>query len=48
MAQYKVTMVLEVVDGHPRKWLADAIWENLNEGEDILELEIETLDDDAE
>lgn len=43
MAFYKVTMVLES-DSHPRKWVADAIWTNLNDGEDILEIDCEELE----
>ena len=45
MAVYKVTMVIEVNEGHPRKWVADAISENLNDGEDILEIDFEELED---
>ena len=42
MARYfKVTMVLELTDEaqHPRKWVADAINENLEPGEDIFDIE---------
>ena len=45
MAFYKVTMILEVVEGHPRNWVAEAIWDNLNEGEDIQEIAYEELVD---
>jgi len=44
MSKYKVTLVLELNEGHPRKWLGEAIWENLNDGEDILEIDYEELD----
>jgi hypothetical protein len=44
MSKYKVTLVLELNEGHPRKWLSEAIWENLNDGEDILEIDYEELD----
>ena len=40
MATYKVELVLTVNEGHPRKWLADAIYENLQEGEDIEDISI--------
>ena len=45
MAIYKVTMILAVDEGHPRKWVADAISENLNDGEDILDIELEQVED---
>ena len=51
MARYfKVTMVLALDDEsqHPRKWVADAINENLEPGEDIFDIEFEefeSLDD---
>jgi hypothetical protein len=34
---YKVSFTLTVADdgGHPRKWIPDALWPNLNTGEDI-------------
>ena len=45
MAFYKITMILEVAEGHPRKWVGDAIECNLNEGEDIIEIDCEELVD---
>ena len=51
MARYfKVTMVLALDDEaqHPRKWVADAINENLEPGEDIYDItfdEFKSLDD---
>ena len=45
MAVYKVTMVIEVNEGHPRKWVADAISECLDLDEDILEIDFEELED---
>ena len=51
MARYfKVTMVLALDDEsqHPRKWVADAINENLEPGEDIFDItfdEFKSLDD---
>ena len=44
MAVYKVTMVIEVNEGHPRKWVADAISECLDLDEDILEIDFEELE----
>ena len=40
---FKVAMVLVLDDDaqHPRKWVADAINENLEAGEDIFDIEIE-------
>jgi hypothetical protein len=43
MATYKVELVLEVNEGHPRKWLLDAINECLQPGEDILDYSIEEM-----
>ena len=44
MKTYKVTFTV-VCDGHPRKWVPDAIWENLNadDGEDVLEYNFEEV-----
>jgi hypothetical protein len=42
MKTYKVTFTV-VCDGHPRKWVTDAIWENLNVGEDVLDYEFEEV-----
>jgi hypothetical protein len=49
MTKYKVEMILELTDyaGHPRKWLAESIAEQLNDGEDILEWNIEEIEDEA-
>ena len=44
MAIYKVTMIITTDEGHPRKWVADAISENMNDGEDILEIDFEELE----
>lgn len=51
MATYKVELVLTVNEGHPRKWLADAIYENLQEGEDIEDIsivEMQVVDSDED
>lgn len=46
MSFYKVTMVLEVTEGHPRKWVADAIWDNLSGQEEMIhEIDFEELVD---
>jgi len=44
MKTYKVSFTV-VCDGHPRKWVPDAIWENLNagDGEDVLEYNFEEV-----
>ena len=44
MKSYRVTLDLVLEDeGHPRKWVADAIWECLDhtKGEDIASIDIE-------
>ena len=43
-----VEMIVEVTDGHPRKWLPESIAEQLNEGEDILEWDITEIEDESE
>lgn len=43
MATYKIELVLTVNEGHPRKWLSDAIYANLNEGEDIEDISFEEM-----
>ena len=40
---YKVEMIIEVNEGHPRKWLPESIAEQLNDGENILEWSIEEI-----
>ena len=50
MTKYKVEVILELTDyaGHPRKWLPESIAEQLNDGEDILEWNIEEIEDEGE
>ena len=48
MPKYKIEMIIEVIDGHPRKWLPESIAEQLNDGEDILEWNIEEIEDEGE
>ena len=48
MRKFKVEMVIEVNAGHPRKWLPESIAEQLNDGEDILEWNIEEIEDEGE
>lgn len=43
MPKYKVEMIVEVKEGHPRKWIPETIAEQLSDGEDILELDIKEL-----
>ncbi len=45
MSKYKVEMIVEVNEGHPRKWIPDAVSAGLEDGEDILEWSIEEIDD---
>ena len=42
--KYKVEMIVEVNEGHPRKWIPATIKEQLNDGEDILEWEIREIE----
>ena len=44
--QYKVTIILEVNEGHPRKWIPEAIYENLQYGEELIEITYEENNDD--
>lgn len=46
MKTYRVSFDLILEDNayHPRKWIAEAIWENLNEYEDIDNIEIQEVD----
>lgn len=50
MKTYKITLEIVLTDdaSHPRKWVADAIAENLlfNEGEDLTEINIEEVEQD--
>lgn len=48
MTTYKVELTLSLNEGHPRKWLADAIWENLQEGEDITAISITEVEDSVD
>ena len=48
MKTYKITLELVLTDeaSHPRKWIADAITENLefDNGEDLTEINIEEVE----
>ena len=46
MSKYKVEMIIEVNEGHPRKWLPEWIAEQLHEGEDILEYSIREIENE--
>ena len=46
MSKYRVEMIIEVNEGHPRKWIPESIAEQLNEGEDILEWDIKEIEDE--
>ena len=39
-------MIVEVNEGHPRKWIPETVASGLEEGEDILEWSIEEIDDE--
>ena len=47
MKLYKITMFLELNEdaGHPRKWVPEAIWDNLQDGEDIVEIQFDEVVD---
>jgi hypothetical protein len=47
MQRYKITMVLELDEeaSHPRKWLAETIYDALRDGEDLVEIQYEELVD---
>jgi len=40
--KYKVTLYLEA-NTNPRKWIPETIWEQLEDGEDILDYRIEQM-----
>ena len=44
--KYKVEMIVEINEGHPRKWIPESIEEQLTEGEDILEWSITEVEED--
>jgi hypothetical protein len=44
---YKVELIVKVNEGHPRKWIIDAITDQLNDGEDVLEWDITEIEDDS-
>ena len=46
MNKYKVEMIIEVNEGHPRKWIPETIAMSLEDGEDILEYNIEEIEND--
>ena len=52
MKTYKVELTLVLADDaqHPRKWVADAINENIefDKGEDIADIEIKQVDNESE
>lgn len=48
MPKYKVEMIVEVIDGHPRKWIAETVEMALEDGEDILSWSVEEIEDEAE
>lgn len=50
LTKYRVTIDLLIAEGHPRKWVADAIAEGLDssQGEDILNVEVVELEDEVQ
>ena len=44
MSKYKVEMIVEIKEGHPRKWIPETIEMGLEDGEDILEWSIEEVE----
>jgi len=47
MQRYKITMVLELDEeaNHPRKWLAEIVYDALRDGEDLVEIQYEEVVD---
>ena len=45
MTTYKVTLIIKIDGGHPRKWLPETITDSLEPEEDLLEYNIEELED---
>ena len=45
MKTFKVsfTIVLDDDSSHPRKWIPEALWANLNKGEDIVDYVFEEV-----
>jgi hypothetical protein len=48
MPKYKIEMIIEVIDGHPRKWMCWDVIDALKDGEDILEWSVEEIEDEGE
>lgn len=49
MKTYRITVELKLNDNsyHPRKWVPEAIWSNLETGEDIVNWEVEEVNEPA-
>tara|TARA_R110002020_G_scaffold333144_1_gene548543 strand:+ start:158 stop:304 length:147 start_codon:yes stop_codon:yes gene_type:complete len=45
MPKYKIEMIVEIIEGHPRKWIAETVEMALEDGEDILEWSVEEIED---
>lgn len=41
MKRWKITVVLDLNEQHPRKWFAEALAENLQPSENIVDLDYE-------
>lgn len=48
MSKYKVEMIVEVNEGHPRKWIPETIEMGLEDGEEILEWDITEIENESE
>jgi len=47
MSKYKIEMIIELKEGHPRKWIPQTIEDQLyQKGESILELDIKEIEDE--
>ena len=46
MSKYKVEMIVEVNERHPRKWIPETVAMSLGDGEDILEWDIKEIEDE--
>ena len=48
MSKYRVEMIVEIKEGHPRKWIPETIEMGLEDGEEILEWDITEIENESE
>ena len=47
VSKYKIEMIIELKEGHPRKWIPQTIEDQLyQKGESILKLDIKEIEDE--